>query len=184
MPRQYTRWTAHEHILNHIQIGNGCWEWGGTKDVRGYGKIQMSSDGKQRTTGAHRVVYEYVLGPIPEGLELDHLCRNPSCVRPDHLEPVTHAENLRRASPYIRWTHCAKGHLLAGDNLSPASNGTFRCKVCKRERSHLDRAANKESGRCKCGRRLEDGHKCCVKCRESALAYWRRRNEEPCPPKQ
>lgn len=62
-------------------VGDDCWEWTG-KAASGY--------------GAHRRVYEWLRGPVPEGLELDHLCRNKLCVRPDHLEPVTRAENMRR----------------------------------------------------------------------------------------
>lgn len=72
---------------------NGCWTWTGPVAAHGYGRF--SSMG--RVYIAHRYVYEQVVGPIPNGLQLDHLCRNPGCVNPDHLEPVTGAENLRRA---------------------------------------------------------------------------------------
>lgn len=72
---------------------NGCWTWTGPLATGGYGRF--SSMGV--VTIAHRYVYEQVVGPIPDGLQLDHLCRNPGCVNPDHLEPVTAAENLRRA---------------------------------------------------------------------------------------
>lgn len=72
----------------------GCWPWLGTKSRLGYGTAATKVAG--RTNQAHRVVYEALVGPIPTGLELDHLCRNTSCVNPSHLEPVTHAENMRR----------------------------------------------------------------------------------------
>ena len=71
-----------------------CWRWTGTRDRSGYGQMKYQG----RRPGAHRVSYELFVGPVPEGLELDHLCRSPECVRPDHLEPVTHAENMRRQS--------------------------------------------------------------------------------------
>jgi hypothetical protein len=69
-----------------------CWEWTGSLMTDGYG--QKCHGG--RYVAAHRLVYEALVGPVPEGLELDHLCGNPSCVNPDHLEPVTHQENMRR----------------------------------------------------------------------------------------
>src|SRR5208337_4315885 len=69
-----------------------CWIWQRAKHPLGYGS--SSGDGEDRI--AHRMIYKRHRGPIPEGLELDHLCRQTSCVNPDHLEPVTHAENMRR----------------------------------------------------------------------------------------
>jgi HNH endonuclease len=79
-----------ERFWEKVEQGEGCWLWTGAID-RGYG--QFVWNGRKR---AHRVAYELIIGPIPEGLELDHLCRNKSCVRPEHLEPVTKAENIRR----------------------------------------------------------------------------------------
>ena len=73
---------------------NGCWIWQGALDVDGYGKISVR--GKQLYT--HRVMYEIAFGPIPEGLQLDHLCRTPACMRPAHLEAVTCAENVQRGN--------------------------------------------------------------------------------------
>lgn len=73
---------------------SGCWLWTGAMQPKGYGTVKV--DG--RVWLAHRAVYTAHVGPIPAGLDLDHKCRNRSCVRPDHLEPVTHAENLQRAS--------------------------------------------------------------------------------------
>src|SRR5688500_4996363 len=69
-----------------------CWLWTGARHPLGYGHVRYGN----RTSAAHRVAWELINGPIPEGLTLDHLCRVPACVRPDHLEPVTHRENVRR----------------------------------------------------------------------------------------
>jgi hypothetical protein len=76
----------------YVVEANGCWRWTATLDRVGYGNIQV----RRRTMRAHRASYEAHVGPIPKGLELDHLCRNKACVNPSHLEPVTHSENLRR----------------------------------------------------------------------------------------
>jgi len=76
-----------------VQCASGCWEWQGCLDRYGYGRVTIGG----AVTAAYRMAYEAHVGPIPNGLEIDHLCRNPRCVNPEHLEPVTAAENLRRA---------------------------------------------------------------------------------------
>ncbi len=92
---------------------SGCWLWNGPLSSDGYGKFQMRS----RSRIAHRAAYEIIVGPIPAGLELDHLCRVRHCVNPEHLEPVTQAENTRRSDiPWMvvkRSGRCKNGHLLA-----------------------------------------------------------------------
>lgn len=108
-----------------------CWEWLAGRFAGGYG--QFSVDGSSRF--AHRVSYEFLVGPIPQGLELDHLCRNTWCVNPAHLEPVTPRENKRRgfsnAALNARKTHCKRGHLLEGDNLKPDKRlGRRICREC------------------------------------------------------
>lgn len=77
----------------------GCWLWSGAILRSGYGSITIDN----RTRMAHRHVYEMVVGKIPSGLCIDHLCRVRSCVNPDHLEPVTTAENLRRSPLVLKW---------------------------------------------------------------------------------
>lgn len=77
-----------------VDRDTGCWVWRGGRMPFGYGSVWL--DGRTRL--AHRVFYERLVGPIPDGLQLDHLCRNPPCVNPAHLEPVTHTENSRRGS--------------------------------------------------------------------------------------
>ena len=105
-----------------------CWVWkaGMTRD--GYGRF--SFDGQ--TQLAHRVAYELWVGPIPAGLEVDHLCSNPLCVNPDHLEPVVQRENMRRWSEHK--THCKQGHPFSGENLYVRpSTGWRYCKECNRQ---------------------------------------------------
>lgn len=115
---------------------NGCWVWTGCCDKNGYGKIR--GPGGKRVEYVHRAVYEDVVGPIPEGLELDHLCRNRSCINPDHLEPVTRLENMRRAGPTgvsrvnADKTECIRGHPLSGANLYVTPDGRRQCRICRR----------------------------------------------------
>lgn len=95
-----------------------CWEWTASLTSTGYGQF---NDGSRIRT-AHRFAYELVVGPVPDGLVLDHLCRNATCINPAHLEPVTQRENIMRsptAPPALnaRKTHCKHGHELDGANL-------------------------------------------------------------------
>jgi hypothetical protein len=85
-------------VWRRVVKSDGCWTWLGTHTGPGY--AQTTEGG--RKIGVHRVVYELLIGPIPPGLELDHLCRNRACINPEHLEPVTHSENMRRAYQWKR----------------------------------------------------------------------------------
>ncbi len=111
---------------------SGCWEWTAASSHLGYGAVYHNG----RQQGAHRAVYELLVGEIPNGLELDHLCRNPKCVNPEHLEPVTHRENIRRGSgPFqdrARQTHCKHGHPFDQENTRIRPNGTRKCRECER----------------------------------------------------
>jgi len=89
---------------------SGCWLWVGSYRGADYGQFAMAG---KRQKGAHIYSFEFFVGEVPIGLELDHKCRVTVCVNPDHLEAVTHAENLKRA----RRSHCGKGHSLTGENL-------------------------------------------------------------------
>lgn len=116
-----------------------CWEWVGARNNSGYGSVGAGMVGaKRKTMLAHRMSYQHVIGQIPEGLTLDHLCRNRACVNTDHLEPVTGTENTRRAAAVK--THCLKGHQLSGENIriQVRSNGWKRrvCIACQRERNN------------------------------------------------
>lgn len=113
-----------------------CWVWTGylvkgNAKTDGYGCISI----KNKTKRVSRVLYSLLVEGIPDNLELDHLCRNPPCVRPSHLEPVTHKENtLRGNNPLAinaRKTHCIRGHPLSGINLGKQKKGRF-CKICDR----------------------------------------------------
>jgi HNH endonuclease len=111
-----------------------CWIWTRGCTGKGYGAFKVR--GKQ--TPAHRVAYELSKGDIPEGLDLDHLCRVRNCVNPDHLEPVTSLENIRRGYAYsavdFRKTHCPQGHPYEGENVASTSTGGRRCRECSRKR--------------------------------------------------
>lgn len=78
--------------------GTGCWNWIGRVDRYGYGCLRLQLTGRRRQLGAHRAAWIAFRGPVPDGLTIDHLCSNVLCVNPDHLEPVTNAENIRRAA--------------------------------------------------------------------------------------
>lgn len=109
---------------------DGCWEWLGARSD-GYGRIQIAG----RSCRTHRVAYEMFAGPIPEGMALDHLCRNRSCCNPAHLEVVTWGENNRRTAHYNALkTHCPNGHPYDEFNTYHHSDGSRECQVCKRAR--------------------------------------------------
>lgn len=123
----------------------GCWIWRGAIAGGGYGQIRV--DGNQRKT--HRVAYELVVGPIPDGHVLDHLCENRRCVNPYHLEPVTQQVNQMRgmttlAAKNAAKTHCPQGHPYDEENTRQnftARGRSRRCRACAREDMQRRRAA-------------------------------------------
>jgi IS5 family transposase len=128
-----------DRFVDKILLDDECWEWTGGKTL-GYGTFWVA---KGTRVKAHRFAYEWLVGPVPEGLSLDHLCRNRGCVNPAHLEPVTHRENVLRgegrSAVNARKTHCKNGHPYSGDNVLIVSRGdgsTFRkCRQCESERT-------------------------------------------------
>lgn len=144
-----------DRMDDQFTIDDGCWLWTGRLDQNGYpGAIHHN--GRRRRP--YQILYEMMVGPIPEGLTLDHLCHSADpfgcvdqgeclhrrCVRPDHLEPVTQAENNRRnASPWqrrARQTHCTSGHAFDEANTYIATNGTRSCRACHRASEAARRA--------------------------------------------
>ncbi len=116
-----------------------CWPWLATITPQGYGSFAM--DG--RSHPSHRVAYELLRGPIPDGLVIDHLCRVRHCVNPAHMEPVTNAENIRRGvSPsaiHARVTACPQGHQYTPENTEHRPSGRRHCLTCRRAASAVRR---------------------------------------------
>lgn len=113
---------------------SGCWLWVGSTNKKGYGSLRRGGRGNSRLFAAHRYVYELLVGKIPDGLQLDHLCKVVCCVNPRHLEPVTLVENVRRSSVGKMnrdKTHCHNGHPLSGENLYLDASGRRICRACK-----------------------------------------------------
>lgn len=126
-----------DRLLEKIQKlpdSPGCWLWTGSiHATSGYGQVWSQAIG--RVDRAHRLVYQTLIGPIPEGLELDHLCRTRSCVNPAHLEPVTSLTNWSRGMslPAInaRKTHCSRGHAYDQANTRYDHLGARHCITCQ-----------------------------------------------------
>lgn len=111
-------------VLNVERDANGCWLWQRKTTREGYGQVGVAS----RVLIAHRVSYERFIGPIPAGLEIDHLCRVTSCINPWHLEPVTQRENMRRR--FAVYTTCRNGHPFDEGNTYVTSRGHRACRAC------------------------------------------------------
>lgn len=132
-----------EKIRTRDEFG-GCWIWTGSRVPHGYGETQWRKiDGKWKKKLVHRWMYEAMIGEIPAGLQMDHLCRTRSCVNPYHLEPVTQAENRERGlgMQWIEKTRCKLGHELTETNAvwiqSAGKKRHRRCRICMREYSRL-----------------------------------------------
>lgn len=133
-----------------IGHGGGCWFWLGDKDERlGYGRCSRYG----RKIMAHRESYSLFIGPVPPGLELDHLCKNRACVRPDHMEPVTHAENILRGDTFqarnAAKSACDNGHPFDSSNTairvrrSRGGRTSRICRTCERQRGRKYYARNR-----------------------------------------
>jgi hypothetical protein len=122
----------------------GCWEYDGQLSHNGYGRHDSWANrqlGLPRTVATHRAAYEVIVGLIPDGLDLDHLCRNRACYNPWHLEPVTRKENIQRAVPFGTFgkrgrqtTQCPRGHEYSEQNTLVNNRGSRVCRECNRLR--------------------------------------------------
>jgi hypothetical protein len=121
-----------------------CWEWVGAVQSGGYGNIRVAG----RNLKAHRLSFELNVGPIPEGLVIDHTCRNRACVRPEHLEAVTQRVNVLRGDSKMArnavQTHCVNRHEFTPENTKIDSHGRH-CRACALKRDR-DRYALKRKG--------------------------------------
>ena len=132
-----------ERFWSKVDKSHGCWLWGSCLSSLGYGLFWFQ--GKSRR--AHRLSYVSLVGSIPRGKVIDHLCRISSCVNPSHMEPVTQRENVLRGfgptAMNSRKTECKNGHLLSGDNLKPKKNRQRECFICHRAQNRRWRLKNK-----------------------------------------
>ena len=132
-----------DRIFDRILFTTDCWEWQGTRTNYGHGCLKM--DGKTHLT--HRIMYELFQDEIPKGLQIDHLCRNPPCCNPAHLEPVTpsinalrgdvgkHGKQLRgKEHPNSKKTHCKNGHEFILKNTI-MDNNKRKCRICHNKRA-------------------------------------------------
>ena len=137
-----TRPTAEERFWAKVEKTDTCWLWRGSTTSGGYGHFYF----ERRTALAHRVSYLWAKGPVPDGLQLDHLCRVRNCVNPDHLEAVTASENCRRGTGPMNSVKevCFAGHPMEGDNIYVYPDGVKReCWTCKKARQRAWKRRNR-----------------------------------------
>lgn len=127
-----------DRFWSKVDADGDCWVWTAARYHDGYGQFDRFR--------AHRWAYERLVGPIPDGLQLDHLCRNRACVNPDHLEPVTNDENMARSPIHNRAkTHCKRGHAFTPENtyLLPRDGGR-KCRACARTSDRQSRQRRRD----------------------------------------
>lgn len=151
--------TLGDRFWSKVDKTDDCWIWTAGKNHYGYGSYRLIVNGRSFAAQSHRLSYEDAVGPIPDGMVIDHLCRTPACVNPAHMEVVSRGENVLRgessSAKHARGencgrcascvnaikTHCVRGHLLDGDNLYVANSGMRVCRACAQERRSKRRSA-------------------------------------------
>lgn len=134
----YLSLSVEERFWSYVDKTDSCWNWKGGKSKSGYGNFWYN----EKTIRVHRFAYELLVGKIPKGLQIDHLCRNRACVNPTHLEVVTIKENINRGltglirgTQQITKTHCPQGHEYNEGNIYHNKKGGRFCRVCTIERA-------------------------------------------------
>lgn len=138
--------TIAERFWTKVSKSEGCWEWTGGRWANGYGQFWLR---RGKNLAAHRFAYTTLVGPIPDGMTLDHLCRNRACVNPDHLEVISLRENILRggngAANNARKTHCPNGHPYDLFNTYEKRDGKGRmCRACMRQHNLARRAMTRK----------------------------------------
>lgn len=141
--------TPIERFMSKVRVQEGCWEWTGRLTPKGYGDFDQPHPAK--TTRAHRWLWCALYGAVPDGLELDHLCCNRSCVRSDHLEPVLHVVNVSRGlgppANNARKTHCKHGHEFTPENTYKPGGWPEhwrKCRTCALVQAKVAKARRRE----------------------------------------
>lgn len=136
MTRGPKRRPALERFHAQVEKTEACWNWIGAKQSGGYGRFNADGGRGGRVVLVHRWAYEQFVGPIPDDMTIDHLCRNTPCVNPDHMEVVTREVNSWRANTNKDKTHCQHGHELTPDNvyIAPSRPTTRDCIKCRKAR--------------------------------------------------
>lgn len=132
-------WVYENRLLARVEVDDsGCWRWTGPLNPAGYGgTIRAWHKGWL----PHRLAHKVMTGPIPDGYQVDHLCRVRNCINPTHLEAVTQAENLRRQGAAV--IHCPRGHAYSRTNTYRSADNLRRCRICARDRNRRVAQARK-----------------------------------------
>jgi hypothetical protein len=149
--------TAVEQLLERVEVVGDCWHWTSYVRPDGYGVLTVTTDGRYVPRYAHRLMHEAVIGPIPDGYEVDHRCHDPKvctpgksclhrrCINPAHLEAVTQQVNTGRSGGVTalnaRKTHCKHGHEFSEENTAYRPQGGRSCRTCDRDKLRRRRAA-------------------------------------------